>query len=83
LRFKESIGAEFLAYTNRETGSVQAEDPRPVPLPIGWRKQESQESFIPLFMNEEGGEKSAWVDPRLTPKALRERGVDLKTFELV
>jgi hypothetical protein len=34
LRFEESIGAEFSAYIDRETGSVQAEDPRPIPLPI-------------------------------------------------
>jgi hypothetical protein len=83
LRFEESIGAEFSAYIDRETGSVQAEDPRPIPLPIGWRKQERQESLVPWYMNDEDGTKSTWVDPRLTPKALRERGVDLKTFELV
>jgi Heterokaryon incompatibility protein (HET) len=72
---------------------VTQEDPR-LPLPPGWRyrygsweafQQHTEEEALKAgmwFENVETKEIS-WYDPRLTPEALRERGVDLQEFVLV
>jgi hypothetical protein len=66
------------------------EDPR-VPLPTQWRYKyirRKDEPNIPkemlsfVFENVETKEIT-WRDPRLTPEALRERGVNLEEFLLV
>jgi hypothetical protein len=69
---------------------VTQEDPR-VALPPQWRYKYIPQPHAPnirkemlgfVFENVETNETSAY-DPRLTPEALRERGVDLEDFILV
>jgi hypothetical protein len=73
------------AYRNTVTGEVQIDDPRLdlVELPPGWKKQEhAQMLMYNCYENKDIGE-AMHADPRLTTSALRERGVDMKTFEII
>jgi hypothetical protein len=83
-RFEESSGSYFQAFIDRENGIIQAEDPRLGPLPPGWRiVDRADDPFGMWFVNDDNGSEPTRVDPRLTPKALRELGVDLRDFKLV
>jgi hypothetical protein len=65
---------------------MQPDDPRLslVELPPGWSKHEHELMYLEtLYVNEETGEEPTDRDPRLTGSALRERGVDLKVFEII
>lgn len=73
-------------FRNRETGIVQCEDPRLGPLPTGWRrsKKKPQGAFWMIFENDDTGEtRVAWEDPRCDEEVLIDRGIQLRSFELV
>jgi hypothetical protein len=69
-------------------------DPR-LPLPPEWRYRylsgkrfqdselDSSMNFLPQGFENVKTKESSWFDPRLTPDALRERGIDLQEFVLV
>jgi hypothetical protein len=79
-------GLEFAAYVNRRTEEVHVQDPRLSSLPKTWRfKSHDKEHLYSWIVNDETGEGygDPGLDPRLTPKALKERGVDLKEFTLI
>jgi hypothetical protein len=79
-------GLEFVAYVNRHTKEVHVQDPRLGPLPENWRlKSHDKDNLFSWIVNDETGEghDEPGLDPRLTPEALKERGVDLKEFELM
>ncbi|KAH8592935.1 heterokaryon incompatibility protein-domain-containing protein [Bisporella sp. PMI_857] len=64
------------------------DDPRLGPLPPEWKLSMGGSSSQPLFlkadeMTEEGDFSSTYSDPRLTPEALKKRGVAIRYFELV
>ncbi|PMD29250.1 hypothetical protein L207DRAFT_642561 [Hyaloscypha variabilis F] len=85
LRWDENDQCYDRAFLNLETGSFQLEDPRlsQFPLPLGWRKERHRrEERYQWFVNDITGE-GARGDPRLTTEALRERGVDIHTLNLV
>ena len=71
-------------FMNVQTGDVQAEDPRLGPLPAGWRIAEHRKKHAyNKFCNEELGVTATKLDPRLSPEALRARGVKLQEIRLV
>jgi hypothetical protein len=72
---------------------VTQEDPR-LPLPPGWRYRYGSSEIFQQHTEEEALKAEMWFenvetkeesnfDPRLTPEALRERGVDVQEFVLV
>jgi hypothetical protein len=77
-------GTWCMAFRNVRTGHVQLEDPRIMdPLPGGWELAEHEDAeFRQAFYNR-SEDRCTWEDPRLTPDALRARGVKLKNFDLV
>ena len=79
-----NLGGRYDAFTNVQTGVVQVEDPRLGPLPAGWRiAHHRREHAYNLFSNEELGVTGTSTDPRLSPEALRAKGVNLEEFRLV
>lgn len=83
-RYNERQGRHYTLFLNSETGSFQAEDPRlsQVPLPLGWRKDSHElEEWLERFSNDK--EESVSFDPRLTAEALKQRGVDIQTINLI
>jgi hypothetical protein len=71
------------SYLELASGVVQCEDPRLGKLPQGWKLGDHDRMHLqPLFVNEETGEDT-WYDPRLTPEALKARGVDVEYFDLI
>jgi hypothetical protein len=72
------------AFIDARTDRIQVEDPRfTEPLPSGWELQRHEnEKYEQLFIHKETGH-ATWRDPRLSPEALRARGVNLRTFKLV
>jgi hypothetical protein len=74
-------GGSVGSFVDRETGDFLEEDPRLGPLPPGW--QCDLGDARDLFWNDELGIMRDTADPRLTPEALRKRGVPLRTFELI
>ena len=72
------------AFMNVQTGVIQVEDPRLGPLPAGWRIADHRWKHVyNLFSNEETGVSATDSDPRLSPEALRARGVKLQEIRLV
>ena len=72
------------AFMNVQTGDVQVEDPRLGPLPAGWRiADHRKKDAYNKFCNEELGVTATELDPRLSPEALRARGVKLQEIRLV
>jgi len=73
----------YPAFIDRGTGFITPEDPRLGPLPEGWKLYPHERSPYRLqFKNDKTGQ-STRKDPRLSPKALRKRGVKLQVFDLV
>jgi hypothetical protein len=73
----------YPAYIDRSTGFITPEDPRLGPLPQGWSLYPHERSQYRLqFKNDETGQ-STRKDPRLSPEALKKRGVKLQVFDLV
>ena len=80
-----NTGDEHRAHIDR-TGEIHVVDPRLGPLPENWRLESHEsERFYSRFVNDKTGEDfdRRAVDPRLTPQALKDRGVYLIDIELV
>lgn len=83
-RYFPNLGGSYVCYINMETGEVQVEDPRLGPLPVGWHYEDHEaEHAYNRFSNEEIGVVDSRFDPRLSPEALKARGVSLQEFRLV
>ncbi|PMD17916.1 hypothetical protein NA56DRAFT_648340 [Hyaloscypha hepaticicola] len=84
-KLEEKSNICWWGHMDRETESFYCEDPRLGELPSGWKRRDHpSDQFWTWFVNEETGEEMKWgSDLRLTPEALRQRGVDLKVFKLV
>ena len=82
-RYFETHLRHAWAFLDQQTGKFQIEDPRLGPLPAGWRisKHEMQDAYN-RYENIETGQRTKF-DPRMTPKALMARGVDLREFQLM
>ena len=70
------------AFVNRETGVMQADDPRIGRLPAGWRVTSDESRNGKLFVNDLTGEVCPDHDPRMSAEALRNRGIGLVEFTL-
>lgn len=78
------LGGYSDAFVNVQSGMIKVEDPRLGPLPAGWRIADHEEKHsYNLFSNEELGITETETDPRLSPEALRARGVKLQEIRLV
>lgn len=85
MKWNEQKEGYYFTFLNSETRSLQVEDPRlsQVPLPLGWRKVSHEfEGYWMVFVNVISGQRIPY-DPRLTAEALKQRGVDIRTFNLV
>lgn len=83
LRLVSGFNGRWAAFVNAVTGNIQIEDPRVGPLPAEWRvRSHAKEAAVNLYVNNDTGEKT-FFDPRMTPDALKARGVDIKEFKLV
>jgi hypothetical protein len=85
LKLEEKTNNYWWGHMDRETKTFYWEDPRLGELPVGWKRRgHPSDKFWTWFMNDETGEEmKGGGDPRLTPEALKQRGVDLKAFKLV
>ncbi|KAK4206696.1 heterokaryon incompatibility protein-domain-containing protein [Rhypophila decipiens] len=88
--FRDCAGRETIfRFHNPETGEVSDEDPRLDPLPEGWERitrdrTENDPEVFQCFRNKStDSEETITYDPRMSPEALRARGVDIRTFSLV
>ena len=67
-----------------QTGEVHAEDPRLGSLPAGWCIVDHHEKHIyNRFSNTETAVVDTTLDPRLSPEALKARGVSLQEIRLI
>jgi hypothetical protein len=84
-KLEENTNTHWWSHMDRETESFYCEDPRLGELPSGWRRRgHLSEKSWSWFVNEETGEEMKdRGDLRLTAKALKQIGVDLKVFKLV
>ena len=73
-------------FLDRKTGDVQIEDPRHGPLQTGWHivcyKRAGDKVVSNRYANNRTGEL-AFFDPRITPEALRARGINIRDFRLL
>ncbi|KAK4693443.1 hypothetical protein P7C71_g3957, partial [Lecanoromycetidae sp. Uapishka_2] len=84
LRYDQEAEGYYRAFINDDTGAVQMEDPRIGPLPDGWRvASHTYQDAYDLYATDSTGEEPTRFDPRMSPEALRERGVKLEEFRLV
>lgn len=78
------LGQSYDGLMNTQTGYFQIEDPRLGPLPTGWRIADHREKHAyNKFSNEQIGVLDTSYDPRLSPEALKARGVNLQEIRLV
>jgi hypothetical protein len=71
------------AFRDPKSGAMTPLDPGAGTLPLGWRLGEhEQQEYHNLYFNDET-EKEPGSDPWLTSRALRERGIPVRTFKLV
>ena len=83
-RYNEELGGPFACLFNKETNQYQLNDPRLGPLPSGWRvRSHAEEAWWNWYVNEITGEDSGRLDPRLSPEALKRRGVNVQEFRLI
>ena len=84
VRYDDVSGQWGEAFINNETGEVQIEHPKLGPLPKGWRVDlnHDEANIAHRFVNDDTGQ-STGQHPSLQPEALLDRGVDLKTFQLI
>ena len=82
-RYFEEYLDHHNVFLNHQTGEFQPEDPRLGPLPAGWyiSDHRRKDAWI-RYANYETG-KVTHFDPRMTPEALRARGVEMREFQLV
>lgn len=92
LALSESDGSYTPAFRNKSDGSVTYQDPRLPPLSSEWETltwKETQAYFIgqgpPLAYRNKSIQETLDYrkDPRMTADALKERGVNIETFQLV
>ncbi|CAL8580905.1 hypothetical protein XPA_006621 [Xanthoria parietina] len=71
-------------FINPQTGELLKNDPRLGSLPAGWEEATTLDPFLPpfVFKNRETGQISM-NDPRMSAEAIEQRGIVLKTFELI
>ena len=82
-RYDEKTQGYWDAFIDREKGIWQIEDPRLGPLPDDWVKDDHPMQHVyHMFCNKSAGLRTE-VDPRMSPEALRARGVDIRDFDLV
>lgn len=82
IRYDSVSRNDWHAFKNLETERTQIEDPRLGPLPAGWRiGRHEEESAYNMYVNDETGRRTK-RDPRVSPEALRARGVKLQDFWL-
>ncbi|OBT60706.1 hypothetical protein VE03_09844 [Pseudogymnoascus sp. 23342-1-I1] len=69
---------------NPETGELLKSDPRLGLLPTAWEEETTLDPFLPpfLFKNNEDGQISV-NDPRMSAEAIKQRGIELETLELI
>jgi hypothetical protein len=82
----DAFGRPLHRYLNLRTFKQTAEDPRLGPLPSEWKRVAYERSsddpaFFEVFSSSATGE-TITSDPRLSPEALKLRGVKLETFQL-
>ena len=83
-RYSPDPRGGYDAFLNRDTGIVQVEDPRLGPLPPGWRiANHSYKHVLNYYTNEAAGIFRSQFDPRMSPEALKARGIDLQEYRLV
>lgn len=84
LRMSEPMTSTvYQVFLDLSSGMTHPEDPRLDQLPRGWRFIEHNQKHIwHAFWNEETREQT-FNDPRLTPEALKARGVEVRAFDLI
>ncbi|KAL9127020.1 MAG: hypothetical protein Q9175_007817 [Cornicularia normoerica] len=83
-RYFPDLCRRYDALINIQTGDIQIEDPRLGPLPTGWRIADHRKRHAyNIFSNEGLGVHNTEFDPRLSPEALKARGVKLQDIRLV
>lgn len=87
-RYDEQEKSHVRIFVDRRSGEALVEDPRlaGIPLPPGWRGQESEDQDylnLTYYVNDETGEDNGPYDPRLTCEGLKSRGVKMELFEIV
>jgi hypothetical protein len=83
LRYSEELKSNYMVYIERESGMIQAEDPRLGELPPDWVLRNHEEDKIWSWFENEAEEEGTGTDPRLTIETIKERGILLQDFELV
>ena len=72
------------AFIDHSTGSIQMEDPRLGPLSSGWRIANQKKRHVyNRYLDEATGNLKTHFDPRMSPQALKARGIHLQEFRLV
>ena len=76
--------SNFDVLKDTQTGEIQAGDPRLGSLPVGWCIVDHHAKHIyNRFSNAESGVDDTILDPRLSPEALKARGVSLQEIRLI
>lgn len=83
-RYYPDLNGPYDVLMDTQTGDIQVEDPRLGPLPAGWCIVDHQEKHVyNRFSNEETAIVDTAFDPRLSPEALKARGVSLQEIRLI
>ena len=83
-RYFPDLGQNYDVLMETTTGDIQVEDPRLGALPEGWHiADHGKKHAYSRFSNEQMGVHSTVEDPRLSPEALKGRGVKLQDICLV
>ena len=83
-RYFPDLGQNYDVLMETTTGDIQVEDPRLGPLPVGWHiADHGKKHAYSRFSNEQMGVYGTVEDPRLSPEALKARGVKLQDICLV
>lgn len=75
----------YAVSVNDTTGEVRLDDPRldDIPLPPGWcLVGHPYDTVVNVFSNVDIGRVKVGYDPRMSPEAVKERGIDLQDFRL-
>jgi hypothetical protein len=76
-------GYRYQGFLDLRTGITTGDDPRLGPLPDGWEFEYYQDDKIEFCFEDTHTGNITIFDPRLSSDALRKRGVELQTFNLV
>ncbi|KAF6236398.1 hypothetical protein HO173_005490 [Letharia columbiana] len=75
----------YVVSVNDMTGKVRLDHPRldDIPIPPGWcLVGHPYDNVVNFFSNVDIGKVKVGYDPRMSPEASKERGVDLQDFRL-